>query len=101
MDHGLEPADGALAAGKDATGTLASPRARGRKVVIEVRDDGRGIDPVRVGANAVTAGLIDAAAAGEIDRRGRGRAAVRARLHDRGDATDISGRGVGMDAVPG
>ena len=46
LDHGLEPPEERVAAGKPATGTLEiSARHAGGNVVIEVRDDGRGIDP--------------------------------------------------------
>ena len=50
LDHGLEPPEERAAAGKPTTGTLEiSARHAGGNVVIEVRDDGRGIDPAKVG----------------------------------------------------
>ena len=64
LDHGLEPPDDRAAAGKPKTGTLEiSARHAGGNVVIEVRDDGRGIDPAKVGKRAVERGLITAEAA--------------------------------------
>ncbi len=100
LDHGLEPAAERVAAGKPAAGTLQlAARHAGGNVIIEVRDDGRGIDPARVAAKALEAGLIDAPAAAEIDMK----AAIEL-LFTPGFSTaeamnDISGRGVGMDVV--
>ena len=46
LDHGIEPPDVRVAAGKPRTGTLTiAARHAGGSVVIEVRDDGRGVDP--------------------------------------------------------
>jgi len=100
LDHGLETPAERLAAGKPETATLEIAAAHiGGNVVIAVRDDGRGIDPGRVAAKAVAQGLIPASEAASIDVP----RAVELLFHpgfstaDR--MTDISGRGVGMDAV--
>ena len=70
LDHGLEPVEERVAAGKPEVGTLEiSARHAGGSVVIEVRDDGRGIDPEAVARKAVERGLIDAAAAAEINMK--------------------------------
>jgi two-component system chemotaxis sensor kinase CheA len=100
LDHGLEPAAERTAAGKTATGTLEiSARHAGGNVIIEVRDDGRGIDPATVARKAVERGLITAEVAEAVD----GKAAAELLFHpgfSTADVTsDISGRGVGMDAV--
>ena len=67
VDHGIETPEARLAAGKAAEGVLTL-RAyhEGGQVVIEVADDGAGIDPARIGAKAVERGLVtaDAAATG-------------------------------------
>ncbi len=100
LDHGLEPPEERAAAGKPTTGTLEiSARHAGGNVVITVRDDGRGIDPEKVGRKAAERGLITEDAIASIDA---GRAAEL--LFHPGFSTaevtsDISGRGVGMDAV--
>jgi two-component system chemotaxis sensor kinase CheA len=100
LDHGLEGPDERVAAGKLSTGTLRlSARHAGGNVVIEVRDDGRGIDPAKVAAKAVERGLITEEAAATVDSA----KAVELLFHP-GFSTaevtsDISGRGVGMDAV--
>ena len=100
LDHGLEPPEERIADGKAPTGTLEiSARHAGGNVVISVRDDGRGIDPARVARKAAERGLIPAEAIDSIDS-----AAGRELLFAPGFSTaettsDISGRGVGMDAV--
>jgi two-component system chemotaxis sensor kinase CheA len=98
LDHGLEtPADRA-AAGKPETGKLQiEARHAGGNVVISVKDDGRGIDAERVATKARERGLI-----GETETIDLARA-TELLFHpgfSTSDTTsDISGRGVGMDAV--
>jgi two-component system chemotaxis sensor kinase CheA len=100
LDHGLEGPEERQKAGKPATGTLhLSARHAGGNVVIEVRDDGRGIDPRKVAEKAASKGLI---AADAVDTTDTARA-IELLFHpgfSTADVTsDISGRGVGMDAV--
>lgn len=100
LDHGLEPAEEREAAGKPPTGTLEiSAHHAGGSVLIAVRDDGRGIDPERVASKALERGLI---APEEVDSVDLARAVEL--LFSPGFSTaeqmsDISGRGVGLDAV--
>ena len=83
LDHGLEDSATRLAHGKSATGTLTiSARHAGGSVVIEVRDDGHGVDPAAVARKALSQGLIDADQAAEPRHARRARAAVRARILD-------------------
>ena len=98
IDHGLETPEERVAAGKSAEGTvrLAALHRSGR-IVIEISDDGRGINRERVKKIAIDKGLIapDAALSDEqidnlIFAPGFSTAAV---------VSDISGRGVGMDVV--
>ena len=98
IDHGLESPEDRVAAGKSAEGTvrLAALHRSGR-IVIEIADDGKGINRERVRRIAVDKGLIpeDASLSDEeIDNLiflpGFSTAAV---------VSDISGRGVGMDVV--
>ena len=73
LDHGLEGPEERVAAGKPAAGTLhLSARHAGGNVVIEVRDDGRGIDPVKVAAQGRRA-RPDRRRRRRDDRHGQGR----------------------------
>ena len=98
VDHGVESPDQRIAAGKDATGEvrLRAYHSAGN-VVIELVDDGKGLDRDKIIAKAVERGLIasgenlsDSDAYGMIFRAGFSTAEK---------VTDISGRGVGMDVV--
>jgi two-component system chemotaxis sensor kinase CheA len=100
LDHGLEPVEERLAAGKPEVGTLEiSARHAGGSVVIEVRDDGRGINPEAVARKAVERGLIDSAAATEITMKAAVELLFAPGFSTAETTSDISGRGVGMDAV--
>jgi two-component system chemotaxis sensor kinase CheA len=100
LDHGLEPPEERVAAGKPATGVLEiSARHAGGNVVIEVRDDGRGIDLVKVGKRAVERGLITAETAAALDGKGAAELLFLPGFSTAEITSDISGRGVGMDAV--
>lgn len=99
-DHGLESEADRVAAGKSATGHLTlAAQSVGQDVLIEVRDDGRGVDTARVLARAVERGLVNAQTADSLRAED-----VFALLFASGFSTvdtlsDISGRGVGLDAV--
>jgi len=100
LDHGLESPEKRAAAGKPATGTLEiAARHAGGSVIIEVRDDGNGIDPQMIARKAVQRGLIDEAAAEEIDMRTAIELLFAPGFSTAETTSDISGRGVGMDAV--
>jgi two-component system chemotaxis sensor kinase CheA len=100
VDHGVEPPDERSAAGKPAEATVRlSARHEEGRVVIDVSDDGRGIDPDRIRATAIRKGMLDAArAAGESDAEAINLIfAPGFSAADR--VTDVSGRGVGLDIV--
>jgi two-component system chemotaxis sensor kinase CheA len=100
LDHGLEPPEDRVAAGKPRVGVLQiSARHAGGSVVIEVSDDGRGIDPEAIARKACAAGLIDADAAATLDMRGAVELLFTPGFSTAESTSDISGRGVGMDAV--
>ena len=100
LDHGLEPPDVRLARGKPRVGKLTiAARQAGGSVVIEVRDDGRGIDPVAIGNKAVQTGLIHAGEAAHLDMRAAIELLFTPGFSTAEVTSDISGRGVGMDAV--
>ena len=100
LDHGLETPAEREAAGKPPAGTVRiSARHAGGNVVITVADDGRGVDRHAVAAKAVRAGLITAEQADAIDMARAIELLFAPGFSTRDQADDISGRGVGMDAV--
>ena len=100
LDHGFETPGERLAAGKGATGTLEiAARHAGGNVVISVRDDGRGIDPERVARRARERGLITEDAAASIDAARAADLLFHPGFSTADTTSEISGRGVGMDAV--
>ena len=100
LDHGLESPEERRTAGKPETGTLEISAAHaGGNVVISVRDDGRGIDPAKVAAKAVERGLITAEQAESIDQARAAELLFAPGFSTAETTSDISGRGVGMDAV--
>jgi len=100
LDHGLEPPAERVAAGKPATGTLSiTARHAGGSIVIAVSDDGRGIDPQKVGERAVSRGLITADQAASLDVAGAIELLFAPGFSTAETVGDLSGRGVGMDAV--
>jgi two-component system chemotaxis sensor kinase CheA len=100
VDHGLELPEDRQAAGKSRHGTIQiAARHAGGSVVIEVRDDGKGIDPQAVARRALSLGMIDQDAAASIDMRGAVELLFTSGFSTAEETSDISGRGVGMDAV--
>jgi two-component system chemotaxis sensor kinase CheA len=100
LDHGLESAEERVAAGKPPTGTIEiAARHAGSSIVISVRDDGRGIDPERVARKACERGLITAAAIAAVDHARAAELLFTAGFSTAETTSDVSGRGVGMDAV--
>ncbi len=100
IDHAIElPAD-RVAAGKPETGTLAL-RAyhEGGQVVLEVTDDGAGIDPERIGAKALERDLVTAAQLESMSEREIVDLIFRPGFSTASVVTNVSGRGVGMDVV--
>ena len=98
IDHGLESPQEREAAGKPATGTIRlEARHLGDNVVVEVIDDGRGLDPEKVKAKAVDLGLMkpDAPLTDELIHS----VIFRPGVSTAKEITDISGRGVGLDVV--
>jgi two-component system chemotaxis sensor kinase CheA len=99
VDHGFETTAERLAAGKSPAGKLVLSAARERSsITVRVTDDGRGIDRDRVLKKARNLGLIDAARS-ELSDDDLIRIISRPGFSTAERVTDISGRGVGVDAV--
>jgi two-component system chemotaxis sensor kinase CheA len=100
LDHGLEGPEERDAAGKPATGTVEiSARHAGGNVVITVSDDGRGVNLAAVAKKAVARGLITPEQAETIDAARAIELLFAPGFSTAETTSDISGRGVGMDAV--
>lgn len=99
IDHGIEDAAGRRAAGKPETGRLeVAARQAGNQIVVEVSDDGRGIDADRVIAKLAARGR-DEAALRRLPERERLALIFEPGLSTKDEVSAVSGRGVGMDVV--
>ncbi|RMG13894.1 MAG: hybrid sensor histidine kinase/response regulator [Planctomycetota bacterium] len=100
IDHGIESPEQRVAAGKPPEGQLTvSAGQEGNRVVIRIEDDGAGIDPRRMRETAVQRGIIEEAEAAALDDESALQLVFAAGLTTRDVATQISGRGVGMNAI--
>ncbi|MCR9124908.1 MAG: chemotaxis protein CheA [Rhodobacteraceae bacterium] len=98
VDHGIESAEARQAAGKPAHGTVRLLAAhRSGQVIIEIEDDGAGIDSDRVLAKAIERGLVSADA--ELSEQEIFHLLFEAGFSTAEQVSSLSGRGVGMDVV--
>ncbi|WP_433610184.1 chemotaxis protein CheW [Dactylosporangium sp. CA-139114] len=100
VDHGIETPAERVAAGKPAEGTLTL-RAyhEGGHVIVEVRDDGSGIDPDKIARIAVEKGIVSRDQLATMDRREILALVFKPGFSTAKAVTNVSGRGVGMDVV--
>lgn len=99
-DHALEPPLVRQSAGKNPTGNiLLRAYHEGGQVNIEIRDDGRGIDPKKVGAKAVQKGVISETQLAEMTEREIVNLIFAPGFSTADQVSEVSGRGVGMDVV--
>ena len=100
LDHGIETPDQRVAEGKPAEGRLVL-RAyhESGQVVVEITDDGKGIDVDRVGAIAVERGVVTADQLRRMDAREVQALIFQPGFSTAAEVTNVSGRGVGMDVV--
>ncbi|MGY2127921.1 chemotaxis protein CheA [Blastococcus sp. SYSU DS0617] len=100
VDHGIEAPDARKAAGKPAEGVLTlRARHESGQVVVEVADDGAGIDPAKLGAKAVQRGLITQDALARMSPADILQLIFLPGFSTAAAVTNVSGRGVGMDVV--
>lgn len=100
IDHGIESAEDRAAAGKSQVAIVRLvAKHEGNKVVIEVEDDGKGINGQIIKTKAVEKGLITQAEAQAMDDSQAVHLIFAAGLSTADKITDVSGRGVGLDAV--
>jgi len=99
-DHGIEMPDERAAAGKPPTGTIVlEAYHRGHNICIEVRDDGKGIDPEAIRQKVLEKGLASPAQLEQMSYRELIQFIFHPGLSTAKQVTDVSGRGMGMDIV--
>jgi two-component system, chemotaxis family, sensor kinase CheA len=100
VDHGVEDAEERISAGKAARGTIyLNAYHQGTQVVIEVRDDGRGIDPKQIRTLAVNKGVVKPEEAERLSDSEVLNLIFEPGFSTAAEVTEVSGRGVGMDVV--
>ncbi|HEV2617320.1 MAG TPA: chemotaxis protein CheA, partial [Candidatus Acidoferrales bacterium] len=102
VDHGIEPPQERESAGKPKHGTVRlNAYHQGNQVVIEVSDDGKGIARQKLIRRAIELGAISAAEAETLTEAAATQLIFQPGLSTADEVTQVSGRGVGMDAVAG
>ena len=100
IDHGIESAEERTKAGKAAAGILrVAARQAGNQILIEIADNGRGIDSAKLVRKAVANGVITPEQGERLSPAQRNSLIFEAGLSTAQQVTSISGRGVGMDVV--
>ncbi len=100
VDHGLESPERRIAAGKPSRGRVTLQASReGSNLVIDVSDDGKGIDFEAVRAKAVERGFVAARTAASLAEAELANLLLRPGFSTRDQVTEMSGRGVGLDVV--
>ena len=100
VDHGIETPEVRRAAGKAAQAVIhLSAQQAGNQIVIEVADDGRGLDTERICAKAIAKGIIGSEQAATMSQRDMAELIFEPGFSTSEAVTDLSGRGVGMDVV--
>lgn len=100
VDHGIEPPEERIRAGKPPAGTiLLKAFHQENHIVILVKDDGRGMDVEKIRAKAVERGLVDPEMAARLPEREVLNFVFVPGFSTAQEVTDLSGRGVGLDVV--
>jgi two-component system chemotaxis sensor kinase CheA len=100
VDHGIESADERLTVGKPARGTVyLKAYHQATQVVIEIRDDGRGIDPAFLRTRAVEKGILKPEEAKRLTDQEALNLIFESGFSTAEEITEVSGRGIGMDVV--
>jgi two-component system chemotaxis sensor kinase CheA len=100
VDHGIEKPADRLKSGKREIGVVSvSARQSGNQILIDIHDDGRGIDGKRLVEKAISSGVVTKEEAAQLSPREQLALIFEAGLSTATEVTAISGRGVGMDVV--
>ncbi len=98
VDHGIEMPEERSRAGKDPTGTIfISAEQKGGNIVIDIEDDGRGLDAKKIRDKAIERGIISAS--DQLDEKATFDLIFHPGFSTKDKVTEVSGRGVGMDVV--
>ena len=98
VDHGIEMPEERTRAGKDPTGTIfICAEQKGGNIVIDIEDDGRGLDAKRIREKAIERGIISAS--DQLDEKTTFDLIFHPGFSTKDTVTEVSGRGVGMDVV--
>ncbi|MBW2280631.1 MAG: Hpt domain-containing protein [Deltaproteobacteria bacterium] len=100
VDHGIEAPHVREASGKPAVGTIRLESARvGSSIHLRIQDDGAGIDAEKVRRRAVESGLLPQLVAEDLPLERIGELLFEPGMSTREEVSEVSGRGVGLDAV--
>ncbi len=100
LDHGLEMPEERVAAGKPRTGSVVlSATHEGNQIIISIKDDGNGIDPDKLSRKAIDKGLVTEEQVAIMSQKEILDLVFLPGFSTKEKATDLSGRGVGMDVV--
>lgn len=100
IDHGIESPEARRAKGKDEEGRIElRAYQKGSEIIIEVKDDGAGIDAEKIGRKAVEKGIVGEEELEQMERRDILDFVFHPGFSTASEVTDVSGRGVGMDIV--
>ncbi len=100
VDHGIESVDDRVRSGKRPSGTLRiEARHEAGQVVVEIADDGKGLNPNKIAAAAVQRGLLSPEVMQGMSEQEKMHLIFLPGLSTADRVTDVSGRGVGMDVV--
>ncbi|MDZ4662204.1 MAG: ATP-binding protein [Pseudomonadota bacterium] len=100
IDHGLETAEERKAAGKFAKGSLLVEAYEDEdRIFIEIKDDGRGIDPEKLRKAIVEKGIFTETEAAKFDKKELVNMIFKSGVSTSSKVTDVSGRGIGLDMV--
>jgi len=100
LDHGIESPQKRISRGKSKTGTIKlSARHEGNGVIIEIEDDGNGLDREQIINKAISRGIVDQQKAQSFSDEEVFNLVFESGFSTKEQATELSGRGVGMDVV--
>lgn len=100
VDHGIESPNVRIAHDKEAKGTITlSAKQKGDHILLQIKDDGQGMDPIKLKALAIKNNVIDKATAENMSDSDAYALIFAAGFSTKRQISNISGRGVGMDVV--